>query len=177
MKRLLEIRGRSITDTDIELIRSLTDKYGNRSRAFISRKLSESWKWYQANGRLKDRACRDILSVLEAKGLITPPPLRTRGNRLQVSHRPLDPIVKVDTSLIRGSVRELKPFVFKMVSQSNLEPLWNHLISRYHYLGYTVLVGAHLKYLVFPKTGLSRLWDGVPLSGNWQAETEPLAGL
>ena len=151
MKELLSIRGRSITDTDIGLIRSLTDKYGNRSRAFISRKLSESWKWYQANGRLKDRACRNILSVLEAKRLITLPPLRTRGNRLQANHQPLDSAIKVDTSLIRGSVRELKPFVFKMVSQSDLEPLWNHLITDYHYLGYTVLVGAHLKYLVFSK--------------------------
>ena len=39
MKRLLETRGRSITDTDIGLIRSLTDKYSNRSRTFISVKL------------------------------------------------------------------------------------------------------------------------------------------
>ena len=144
MKELLSVRGRSITDTDIGLIRSLTDKYGNRSRAFISRKLSESWKWYQANGRLKDRACRDILSVLEAKGLISLPPLRARGKRSQVS-RPLDSTVNIDTSLIRGSVRKLKPFVFEMVSQSNLEPLWNYLITDYHYLGYSVLVGAHLK--------------------------------
>jgi SRSO17 transposase len=151
MKGLLEIRGRSITDTDIGLIRSLADQYGNRSRAFISRKLAESWKWRQANGRLKDRACRDILSVLEAKGLITLPPLKARGTRSHVRHRPLESTVKVDTSLIRGSVRELKPFLFVMVSQSNLEPLWNHLISRYHYLGHKVLVGACLKYLVFAK--------------------------
>ncbi len=94
MKELLSIRGRGITDTDIGLIRSLTDEYGNRSRAFISRKLSESWKWYQANGRLKDRACRDILSVLEAKGLITLPPLSAHGNRSEVSHRPLAPTIK-----------------------------------------------------------------------------------
>ena len=38
-----------------------------------------------------------------------------------------------------------------MVSLSDLEPLWNYLIDRYHYLGYKVLVGAHLKYLVFSK--------------------------
>ncbi|MEA3437032.1 MAG: DUF4338 domain-containing protein, partial [Thermodesulfobacteriota bacterium] len=151
MKELLSIRGRIITDTDIGLICSLTDEYGNRSRAFISRKLSESWKWYQANGRLKDRACRDILSVLEAKGLITLPPLSARGNRSQANHQPLGSAIKVDTSLIRGSVRGLKPFIFEMVSQSSLEPLWNHLISRYHYLGYKVLVGACLKYLVFSK--------------------------
>jgi len=92
MKELLSVRGRSITDTDIGLIRSLTDEYSNRSRAFISRKLSESWKWYQANGRLKDRACRDILSVLEAKGLITLPPLRTRT--VMVS---LPPSTRIDT--------------------------------------------------------------------------------
>ena len=152
MKALLAIRGRSITDTDIGLIRSLTDEYGNRSRASISRKLAENWKWYQANGRLKDRACRDILSVLEAKGLITLPPLSARGNRSQASHHTtLEPAVKVDTSPIQGSVSDFKPFVFEMVSQSNLESLWNYLISRYHYLGHKVLVGTYLKYLVFSR--------------------------
>ena len=39
--------------------------------------------------------------------------------------------------------------MFEMVSQSQLEPLWNYLVNRYHYLGYKVLVGAYLKYLVF----------------------------
>jgi len=160
MKELLSIRGRSITDTDIGLIRSLTDEYGNQSRAFISRKLSESWKWYQANGRLKDRACRDILSVLEAKGFITLPPLSARGSRSQANHQPLDSAIKVDTSLIRGSVREFKSFIFEMASQSSLEPLWNHLISRYHYLGYKVLVGACLKYLVFSKERKKRPNNG-----------------
>ena len=50
MKTLLSIRGRLIADTDIEQVRSLIDKYGNRSRAYISVKLAETWKWYQANG-------------------------------------------------------------------------------------------------------------------------------
>ena len=151
MKALLSIRGRSITDTDIGLIRSLSDEYGSQSRAFISRKLAESWKWYQTNGRLKDRACRDILSALESKELISLPPLSPQGNRSQFSHTPFEPEVRVDTSLIKGSVRDFKPFTFKMVSQSRLEPLWNYLVNRYHYLGYKVLVGAHLKYLVFSR--------------------------
>jgi len=151
MKALLSIRGRSITDADIGLICSLIDEYGNRSRAYISRRLAESWKWYQANGRLKDRACRDILSTLESEGLISLPPLSPQGNRSKISHTPFEPAVRVDTSLIKASVRDFKPFTFKMVSQSHLEPLWNYLVNRYHYLGYKVLVGAHLKYLVFSR--------------------------
>jgi len=149
MKELMVIRGRSFADTDIGLIRSLIERYSNQSRAFISKKLAERWKWYQLNGRLKDRACRDILSALEAKNLITLPALRGRANGSRNSHKPLDPSIKLDTSLIQGNVSDFKPFVCKMVSQSYLEPLWNYLISRYHYLGYKVLVGAHLKYLVF----------------------------
>jgi SRSO17 transposase len=149
MQIQLEIRGRSITDADIVLIRSLIDRYSNQSRAFLAKKLTERWKWYQLNGRLKDRACRDILSVLEAKNLINLPPLRARANRPQNSHKLLDPPVKIDSSLIQGNVSAFKPFVFKMVSQTHLEPLWNYLVSRYHYLGYKILVGAHLKYLVF----------------------------
>ena len=71
MKTPLVIRGRSITDTEIGLICSLIDRYENQSRAFISKKLAERWKWYQPNGRLKDRACRDILSVLDKKKFIS----------------------------------------------------------------------------------------------------------
>lgn len=151
MKTILSIRGRSITATDIGLIRSLADKYGGQSRAYISKRLAETLKWYQANGRLKDRACRDILSALEAKGLIGLPPLRTRSKRTGIGPKPFKQAIQIDTTPIKGSVRNFKPFTFKMVSQSQLEPLWNYLVNRYHYLGYKVLVGTYLKYLVFSK--------------------------
>lgn len=151
MKVFLIIRGREITDTDIGLVRALVNQYSNRSRNYISKKLAQRWKWYQPNGRLKDRSCRDILSVLEEKKFIRLPALRAKDSKLKKSHRLLELPVKIDTSLIQGNVRDFKPFEFKMVSLSDLEPFWNYLIDRYHYLGYKVLVGAHLKYLVFSK--------------------------
>jgi SRSO17 transposase len=149
MKTPLVIRGRNITDTDIGLIRSLIDRYGNQSRDFISKKLAERWKWFQPNGRLKDRACRDILSSLDKKRFISLPPLRARVNRFQYGPKLSDSPVKIDTSLIQGNLSSFKPFSLKMVSQGYLEPLWNYLMRRYHYLGYKVLVGSHLKYLAF----------------------------
>ncbi|MBT9151186.1 MAG: hypothetical protein DDT40_01371 [candidate division WS2 bacterium] len=35
-----------------------------------------------------------------------------------------------------------------MVRKTEKEKLWNFLIDRYHYLGYRIMVGAHLKYIV-----------------------------
>ncbi|GJQ57343.1 MAG: hypothetical protein D8M57_18455 [Candidatus Scalindua sp. AMX11] len=44
-----------------------------RGRVHISIKLSEHWQWKQANGHLKDRACRSILQSLFERGLIQLP--------------------------------------------------------------------------------------------------------
>ncbi|PIE57511.1 MAG: hypothetical protein CSA33_07865 [Desulfobulbus propionicus] len=40
----------------------------------LSRVLCTQWNWYQANGNLKDRACRVMLLKPEEKGEITLPP-------------------------------------------------------------------------------------------------------
>lgn len=37
----------------------------------------------------------------------------------------------------------------RMVSHSPLEPAWDHLVSKYHYLGYKKLLGHRLKYIAF----------------------------
>jgi hypothetical protein len=37
----------------------------------------------------------------------------------------------------------------KMVSHSSFEPVWDQLVSRYHYLGYKKLLGHRLKYMAF----------------------------
>jgi SRSO17 transposase len=39
----------------------------------------------------------------------------------------------------------------KMVSHSSFEPVWDKLVSKYHYLGYKKLLGHRLKYVAFIK--------------------------
>ncbi len=168
MEKLLIIRGRTVTSSDIDLIRFLINKYRRHGRTFISRKLAEAWQWVQANGRLKDRACRDILSVLERRKIIDlPSPLRrsTRANRDQ---HPLESVASVKTTLIEGTVNEFRPFTIKMVTRTPLENQWNHLMRTYHYLGYKVLVGTHLKYLVFSN-------DRVVAATGWSSAVWKLA--
>jgi len=81
------------------------------------------------------------LSVLEEKKFIHLPALRAKDSKSKKSNRLLESPtpVKIDASLIPGNVCGLKPFEFKMVPLSDLEPLWNYLIDGYHYLGYRVL--------------------------------------
>jgi SRSO17 transposase len=48
-----------------------------------------------------------------------------------------------------GSLKELSPAYLRQVCGSDLEPLWDELVQRYHYLGHKRLLGKRLKYLAF----------------------------
>ena len=156
MRSSIVIRDRIITNSDIEFLRALIEKNKHKSRSDISKRLAEEWQWYQANGRLKDRACRDILTILEQQKLITLPPLRQRRTQ---SHRPLgeaqsngrqlEIAFNIDTPVIEGVLSQYVPLTFKMICQDPLEKLWNQLIAEHHYLVYSTIVGSHLKYLVY----------------------------
>ena len=55
----------------------------------------------------------------------------------------------LDTSPLCGDLQAWRPLTIQVVSQSPLEPLWDALVRRYHYLGYQKLLGHRLKYLAF----------------------------
>ena len=145
----LIIRGRTITPEDISLIRFLIKQSADRGKTFISIKLAETWKWYQPNGRLKDRACRDILTVLERKKAIYLPFSPKRSTTVGRAENLSKWSTLIEATPIEGRVKGLKPFTIKMVTHTPLEDKWNYLMRTYHYLGHKVLVGAYLKYLVF----------------------------
>ena len=73
MKYPLIIRGKRIDESDIGQISLFVNDHKDKSRYAISKLLAEEWEWYQPNGRLKDRACRDILSYLARSNLIELP--------------------------------------------------------------------------------------------------------
>jgi hypothetical protein len=57
----------------------------------------------------------------------------------------------IDTEPIAGKLSDWLPVAIKLISGSDLEPLWDQLVSRYHYLGYQNLLGHRLKYFAFIK--------------------------
>lgn len=141
------IRNRYIGADDLALIRRVITEHWSKGRTAISKILCEHWGWRQANGRLKDRACRVMLLALESKGEVTLPPplLRISRTRKRVAHKDFC----YDASELMGKVAEFSSLTVRMVRRSPDEGLWNLLVDRYHYLGCPWIVGSYLKYLAY----------------------------
>jgi hypothetical protein len=152
MGAILKHRGRMITEGEVAFIRKLIAEHSAASRRALSQKLCEAWQWRQPNGTLRDMVCRGLMLKLHRAGHIELPPVR------QVNPNPLarpgaqrrKPVAAlVDTTALCASVAEIRPLQFRQVRHTWEEPLFNSLLERYHYLGYTQPVGEHLKYLVY----------------------------
>jgi len=144
----ITIRGRSFAFEELVRIRAVIEDSPEAHRFAISKRVCEALDWRQPNGRLKDRACRDVLARLHEIGLLRLPPPR----RPPVRRRPV-PIT--DRSSVRSSVpvhpRDIERASFSIVTgcgDANQERLWNEYVERYHYLGYGVPLGTHIKYFI-----------------------------
>lgn len=152
MDGLRVIQGREIGTDDIRLITQLLTDHPAWNRTRLSRELCTIWRWQRPDGQPKDMACRTLLLKLERAGQITLPPRQgpsTNGSRqgpkVAVPHR---------TDAIRCSLTSLRPLHIIPVSPgSEAHPLFNYLLSSYHYLGHNTTVGENMKYLVQDRYG------------------------
>lgn len=147
MDHVVKLQGRELTCADITFVRHLIKQHPQYSRRKLSIALSEAWQWYNANGTLKDMACRSLLNKLHERQLIELPPRRqSPTSRMSSASYPL---VKHDTTAICGPLHALKPLrVITVHREPDTAPLCNHLLSRYHYLGFSGTVGENMKYLI-----------------------------
>jgi len=151
MEAKLLYRGRIITDDDIAFIRKLIADNPAASRWRLSKKLCEAWNWIQPNGRLRDMLCRSLMLQLHrARHIELPAVRRVIRNYLapRSAERKKPTPWLVDTTPLCASLAEVRPLKFHQVRRTGEEPLFNYLLERYHYLGYTQPVGEHLKFLV-----------------------------
>lgn len=95
-------------------------------------------------------SCRVGLLRLHRAGLIAlPAPRNGNGNGRALQPR-CDALPEAAT--LSGSVQALAGLRLEAVATAADSRLWNALIARWHYLGYTPLPGAQLRYLI--------RWDG-----------------
>lgn len=152
MEAELKYRGRTITNADLEFINRLIADNQGLSRRALSSKLCEAWNWRQANGTLCDMVCRGLMLQLHREGRIELPPVRwVNPNPLarHNSERKRPAPVLVDETSLACTLAEIRPLAFEQVRRTVEEQLFNSLLDRYHYLGYTQPVGEHLKYVVY----------------------------
>jgi hypothetical protein len=129
--------GRTFSTPDIELIQSLIAEGLNRLH--LSRRFCETIDWRKPDGGLKEMSCRVALLKLERDGhIILPPPQKPANNHLK---KPKETMLPLPTMEMAGEL------ALELVDKKTTA-LWNAYIDRYHYLGYTPLPGAQLRYFV-----------------------------
>src|SRR3970040_1755607 len=144
-------RGRSVTQSDIAFIRHLIAEHPTASRRLLSKKLCAAWQWVQPNGALRDMVCRGLMLELHRAGHIELPAVRwVNPNPLarRAAQRRKPVAVLIDSTALFSDLATIRPLQFHQVRHSAAEQLFDSLLERYHYLGYTQPVGEHLKYLV-----------------------------
>jgi hypothetical protein len=149
MDRTMVVQRREITSEDIGLVRQLieTNPFWNRTR--LSKELCLLWNWRAPNGQIKDMACRTFLCKLEQRGYLTLPP--SQQSRVKTVFRRTIPYVPHPTTVITGSLDAVAPVYSEVVEGRSQSKLFKYLLSRYHYLGWSGIVGENMKYLVFDR--------------------------
>ena len=142
------ICGRVFSLDDIKLIRQIISENPLANRSQISRMVCQSLSWFKPDGGLKEMSCRVMHLRLHSAGLIElPQPLKRCNNKERKCKRtpeaePKEPILI--------PVKELLPIEIVHVTSATKKEsyFWNELIDRYHYLGYSPLPGAQIRYLI-----------------------------
>lgn len=143
--------GREFSAVDLAHIRELLQIKPVLGRVALSRRVCQDLGWLNGLGQPKEMSCRVALLRMEKDGLIQlPEPLSKNGRgqrRFQLSSAsdPREPV--------RVGVKALEPLVCQRVQGGRVSQLWNELIERYHYLGYSPLSGAQMRYLVWSGDG------------------------
>lgn len=112
------------------------------NRQKLSRMFCEAVNWRKADGGLKEMSCKVAFLRMHRDGhIVLPPPTKPANNHLKKPKRTSLPLPDI--------VKNAGKYVLDMeIVDRTTSALWNAYIDRYHYLGYTPLPGAQLRYFV-----------------------------
>lgn len=130
------------------MIQEVVSTCGGISRHELAHTVCELLGWKRPKGGLKARECKDLLELLDTKGILKLP------EKKQTVHCGPKKLKKAATSnepysRLSGSVEEFAPLDIERVRSREQRDLFKDLLSRYHYLGYAMPFGARIQYLVY----------------------------
>jgi Domain of unknown function (DUF4338) len=136
--------GRMFSATELTRIRQLISDHPEYHRLALSQQVCRMLHWYKPDGGLKEMSCRVVMLRMHTDDLIELPPARgvkapLRSIAFTTATDPYSPITQ--------PVQQLGPLALRKVERTQSR-LWNEYMQRYHYLGYTPLPGAQLRYFV-----------------------------
>lgn len=130
------------------MIQEIVASCGGLTRMELARTVCELLGWRRRNQSLKARECREFLEKLAARGLLLLPDKRAgrpMGSRTEV------PVTERGNpgAVIQTTAHDVGRLELELVRSDEARRLFRELVGRYHYLGYAVPFGAHLRYLVY----------------------------
>ena len=148
--------GRDFSAAEMARLRELIAGPPALNRHALSKEFCRRVGWYKADGGLKDMMARVVMLAMHKDGRIALPPPKGRQGRPgpivfgpDTEPPPLPPPTTLDA---------VRPLSLRPVVGATREGrLWNEFVARYHYLGYTTLVGAQMRYAVHAR-------DATPLA-------------
>jgi len=144
--------GRPFDGADLERIRREIGEANPPLRAEIARRVCRALGWTDVLGRPKLMSARVGLLRLHRAGLIElPAPSRGNGNGRGLVQ---GPDRWPEAVPVGGKVGQLSGLRLVAVREQRASRLWNGLIERYHYMGYSPLPGAQLRYLIHCDRGV-----------------------
>ena len=143
----LSFCGQPVTHKELSLIQGIADDFGALGRTEMANTVCELLHWVRPTGKLKTVECRAFLESLQARGLICLPQRRPQRRRTKQAPPPMTPHGEGGAPL-EGALKDFQPLELEPVSSPADQTLWREWMQRYHYLGYRIPFGAHLRYFV-----------------------------
>lgn len=139
--------GRYFTAQELHEIKETVDMFPKLSRHELAKTVCENLEWMTPTGQYKIASCTQLLTKLEAQGLVHLPALkgdRNRDNRERVTSGPRTD----ELPIVEGNAADLEPIGLEPVRSQERIRLWNEYVHRYHALGYKRPFGAHQRYFI-----------------------------
>ena len=145
--------GRDFTTGELALMRDLIASSPQQTRAGLARAFCRAIGWVKPDGGLRDMAARLTMLRMHRDGIITLPPPRhgLRPRRVPEFGPETDPPV----TPMPETLDAVRPIRLVRVTGAGraASVAWNGFIARWHYLGYTPLIGAQMRYAVQDREG------------------------
>jgi Domain of unknown function (DUF4338) len=143
----LSFCGRTLTESDLALIRRVTREFANLTLTELAATLCELLQWRRPNGGLKSRECYLFLRELHSRGwlpwLPAPQPRHRRIPQQVPAGEPVPPPL-----LLTGPLEQYRPLQLELIGNEADRRLFRQYLNQHHYLGYRAPYGAQLRYWV-----------------------------
>jgi len=139
--------GKRFYPRSLRSIREIIASDPQLCRAGIARQVCAQLDWHDIQGKPKLMGATVALLRFDREGWIQLPKPRHRGRVVGITQATLPTHFCVPDQPLETALFQLGKVSLKAVTSTD-SALWNGLIAHYHYLGYRLLCGAQMRYLI-----------------------------